>query len=72
MKRLLIVYHSRTGGTEQMVKAAADGAATVSNVAIEVLRASEAAPDAVLAVDGEWRSLLQEVEALRARQKAAN
>jgi len=52
MKRLLIVYHSRTGGTEQMVKAAADGAATVSNVAIEVLRASEAAPDAVLAADG--------------------
>ena len=28
--------------------------------------------DAVLAIDTSWRALLQEVEALRAKQKAAN
>ena len=52
MKRLLIVYHSRTGGTEQMVRAAAEGAATAAAVATEVLAAPRAGPDEVLAADG--------------------
>ena len=52
MKRLLIVDQPRTGGTEQMVRAATEGAATVANVATEVLTASVAGPDAVLAADG--------------------
>jgi multimeric flavodoxin WrbA len=52
MKRLLIVYHTRTGGTEQMVRAAAEGTATIANVATLVLTAAEAQPDAVLAADG--------------------
>jgi multimeric flavodoxin WrbA len=52
MKRLLIVYYTRTGGTEQMVRAAADGAATIANVATEVIMAPDAQPNAVLAADG--------------------
>lgn len=52
MKRLLIVYHSRTGGTEQMVRAAVSGADGASNVVTDVLAAAEAPPDAVLAADG--------------------
>ena len=52
MKRLLIVYHSRTGGTEQMVQAATAGAAAAANVATEVLVAPRAEPAAVLAADG--------------------
>lgn len=51
MKTLLIVYHSRTGGTAQMVRAAADGAATAS-VATRVLAAPEAGPEQLLAADG--------------------
>lgn len=52
VKTLLIVYHSRTGGTEQMVRAAADGALTATNVETAVRKAPEAEPDAVLAADG--------------------
>jgi multimeric flavodoxin WrbA len=52
LKKLLIVYHSRTGGTEQMVRAAAEGAATATSVALEILAAPQAGPDAVLAADG--------------------
>ena len=52
MKKLLIVYHSRTGGTEQMVRAAAEGAADAANLSTEVLAAPRAEPAAVLAADG--------------------
>ena len=52
MKKLLIVYHSRTGGTEQMVRAAAEGAGADANVTTEVLVAPRAEPAAVLAADG--------------------
>jgi multimeric flavodoxin WrbA len=52
VKNLLIVYHSRTGGTEQMVRAAADGAATARGVATQVRAAADSGPDAVLAADG--------------------
>ncbi len=52
MKKLLIVYHSRTGGTEQMVHAAVAGAAAAGNVATEILAAPQAGPEAVLGADG--------------------
>jgi len=52
MKMLLIVYHSMTGGTEQMVHAAAEGASDESSLHVKVLRAAEARPDDVLAADG--------------------
>ncbi|MBT0959686.1 flavodoxin family protein [Denitromonas iodatirespirans] len=52
MKTLLIVYHTMTGGTLQMARAAADGAATEEAVAVRLLHAAEAGPEDVLAADG--------------------
>jgi multimeric flavodoxin WrbA len=52
MKTLLIVYHSLTGGTRQMVEAAARGAAAQEEVHVRVLLAQEAQPANVLAADG--------------------
>ncbi|NMG42624.1 flavodoxin family protein [Aromatoleum toluvorans] len=52
MKTLLIVYHSMTGGTLQMARAAAAGAAADGAVAVRLLHASEAGADDVVAADG--------------------
>ncbi len=52
-KTLLIVHHSHTGGTRQMVEAAVAGAqAADSGVAVRLLRAPEAQVADVLAADG--------------------
>ena len=51
-KTLLIVYHSMTGGTRQMVEAAKAGAAAEEGVAVRVLHATQAGPTDVLAADG--------------------
>ncbi|MGO4576411.1 flavodoxin family protein [Cupriavidus sp. 2TAF22] len=52
MKTLLIIYHTMTGGTQQMAEAAAGAARTQSGVAVRLQRASETGPDDVLAADG--------------------
>src|SRR6202451_1149195 len=52
MKALLIVYHSMTGGTLQMVQAATAGARLESAVAVSLLRAAEARAEDVLSADG--------------------
>jgi multimeric flavodoxin WrbA len=52
MKTLLIVYHTMTGGSLQMARAAADGAATEPDVSVRLLHASAALPGDVLAADG--------------------
>lgn len=52
MQTLLIVYHSMTGGTGQMVQAAARGARAQRGVAVRVLRAEQAGPDDVLDAAG--------------------
>ena len=52
MKTLLIVYHSRTGGTLQMAQAAAAGAGGETALQVTLLHASEAAAEQVLAADG--------------------
>lgn len=52
MKTLLIVYHSMTGGTLQMARAAAEGAAAESSVTVRLLHATEAGGEDVLAADG--------------------
>jgi multimeric flavodoxin WrbA len=49
-KTLLIVYHSRTGGTRQMAEAAAGGAG--SDTQVRLLTAAQAGADDVLAADG--------------------
>jgi multimeric flavodoxin WrbA len=52
MKTLLVVFHSRTGGTRQMAEAAARGAANEPDITVRLLAASEAAGADVLAADG--------------------
>jgi multimeric flavodoxin WrbA len=53
MKTLLIVYHSMTGGTQQMAQAAARGAAAIEpELRISLLRAAEAGIDDVLNASG--------------------
>lgn len=52
MKQLLIVFHSKTGGTQQMAQAAARGAATEPAVQVRLMRAAEARADDLLRADG--------------------
>ena len=52
MKTLLIVYHSMTGGTQQMAQAAAAGARTEAGLRVELLRAAEAQGEDLLSGDG--------------------
>lgn len=51
-KQLLVVYHSLTGGTTQMVEAACAGADAEDGVQVRVLRAALAGVDDVLGADG--------------------
>jgi NAD(P)H-dependent FMN reductase len=48
MKRLLIVFHSKTGGTLQMAQAAAAGAGSEPEVAVNFIHAAGAGPDEML------------------------
>src|SRR3954451_5312347 len=52
MKTLLIVFHSRTGGTRQMAEAAFHGAASEAGLHARLLHAPDAGPADVLAADG--------------------
>lgn len=51
-KTLLIVYHTMTGGTLQMARAAANGAGGDLSVDVRLLQAARAGPDDVLGADG--------------------
>ena len=50
MTQLLIVYHSKTGGTRQMADAAAEGARAEAEVVLK--KAIDAQPEDLLAADG--------------------
>ncbi len=52
MKTLLIVWHSRTGGSEQMARAAAEAARQEGGVETRLVPAAQAQADDVLAADG--------------------
>jgi multimeric flavodoxin WrbA len=52
MKKLLIVFHSKTGGTQQMAEAAAKGAASEPGVAVNLLHAAASGPQELLDADG--------------------
>ncbi|WP_028225362.1 flavodoxin family protein [Paraburkholderia ferrariae] len=52
MKTLLIVYHTMTGGTQQMAEAAAQAAREQEGVAVRLQRAQACGPADVLAADG--------------------
>ena len=52
MKRLLIVWHSRTGAAQAMAQAAARGAAGEAEVEVRILPAAETEAEDLLAADG--------------------
>ncbi|HLA35994.1 MAG TPA: NAD(P)H-dependent oxidoreductase [Rhodocyclaceae bacterium] len=52
MKRLLLVYHSMTGGTRQMAQALQQGAMSDAEIEVRLLHATQAHPEDVLAADG--------------------
>jgi multimeric flavodoxin WrbA len=52
MKNLLIVFHSKTGGTYQMAQAALRGAQSEPDVVTNLVHAGEAGPDDLLAANG--------------------
>jgi len=52
MKSLLIVYHTLTGGTEQMARAAAASAASQAAIAVRVATAASTNADALLEASG--------------------
>ena len=52
MKQLLVVYHSMTGATEELARAAVEGASSEREVDTRLLRAPDAASSDVLAADG--------------------
>jgi multimeric flavodoxin WrbA len=52
VKILLIVYHSRTGGTEQMAKAAAEAALAEETIEPRLAWAGEVTAEEVLAAEG--------------------
>ena len=52
MKKLLIVFHSMTGGTYQMAQAAAVGAQGEPTVGVNLIHAAEAGVDELLQADG--------------------
>lgn len=52
MKTLLIVYHTQTGGSLQMARAAAAGAEGEMAVTTRLLHAGDAGPEEVLDADG--------------------
>lgn len=52
MKTLLIVFHTMTGGTQQMAEAAASAARQQSGITVKLQRADETRPEDVLTADG--------------------
>lgn len=52
MKKLLIVFHSKTGGARQMAEAAARGAASEPQCQVNLIHASEAGAAELLESDG--------------------
>lgn len=52
MKRLLIVWHSRTGGSRQMAATAAESARQEDEVDVRLIEARDAGAEDVLAADG--------------------
>jgi len=52
MKKLLVVFHTMTGGTGQMAQAAADGAASEPEIRVDLMHATKAGATEVLEADG--------------------
>ena len=70
MKRLLIVWHSRTGAARAMAQAAARGAAGDAGVETRLLGAEACGPDDLLAADGYLFAAPENLAALSGEMKA--
>jgi len=69
MKTLLIVVHSRTGGTRQMAEAAQRGARAETEIRVRLLAASDAQAEDVLAADGYIFATPENLAALAGQMK---
>lgn len=70
MKRLLIVWHSRTGAARAMADAAARGAASEAEVETRILGWDQAGADALLAADGYLFACPENLGAMSGEMKA--
>jgi multimeric flavodoxin WrbA len=69
MKTILIVFHSRTGGTRQMAEAAYRGAAAEAGIDTCLLHADDAAADDMLKADGYVFATPENLAAISGRMK---
>ncbi len=69
MKTLLIVFHSMTGGTRQMVDAAAHGASGEADVRVRVLAAADATTADMIDADGYIFGTPENLAAVAGRMK---
>jgi multimeric flavodoxin WrbA len=70
VRALLIVWHSRTGGTRQMAEAAADAALDGGEVQVRLLEAERAGADDLLAADGYIFACPENLAAMSGEMKA--
>lgn len=70
MKTLLIVHHSRTGGTRRMCEAASGAAQAEGGIEVRSLTADAAGPDDLLAADGYLFAAPENLAALSGEMKA--
>jgi multimeric flavodoxin WrbA len=69
-RRLTIFWHSMTGGSEALAKAAARGAATANDVDVKLLSARAASPDNMLEADGYLFVFPENLAAISGEMKA--
>jgi len=50
--KILIMYHSKTGNTEKLAKALAEGAKKVSGITVELVKAESVTQEDVIGADG--------------------
>jgi multimeric flavodoxin WrbA len=70
MKTLLIVYHSRTGGTRQMAEAAAEAAQEGGEVIVRLVEAGAAEASDLLAAEGYIFACPENLAAISGEMKA--
>lgn len=69
MRRVLIVWHSRTGGAQAMASAAAEAGGREAGVEVRLLRAAEAQAADLLAADGYLFAAPENLAALSGEMK---
>jgi multimeric flavodoxin WrbA len=67
---LAIIWHSRTGGSEALARAVAEGADSVKDVAVRISAAQETGPDVLLAADGYLFVFPENLAAISGEMKA--